>query len=270
MTASLRHLLGLAALSLLLPGCATAPPLEADPPTFHDRLHEDVELSRGDHQHLYSPLGLTALAAGVAAAAPLANSSADEDVQDWYRTRIKRDGLDDYATVAGTAGQVWVVVPVGLEFARLLGHIDEEAIHDGGLFEWSNRSLRTCAVGYPPVLALFGLLGAARPSDGDSRWRPFQDFHGASGHTFVGAVPFLTAAAMTANPFLKAPLIAASFATGWSRIHDDKHYLSQVLLGWGIAALATWSVDQTQQSAAWSIEPTAGPDGVGVGLLWRY
>jgi len=276
MAVSFRCLLGLAVSALLplLPlGCASTAPHETATATgssFPDLVEEDVHLSMADHSHFYSPLCLAALAASVGVAAPMANGSADEDVHHWYQERIHRDGMDPVSTTAGIAGQVWVVLPVGLEFARLLGHVDEEAFHDGGLFEWSNRSLRACAVGYPPILALFGLLGGDRPSDGPSHWEPLHGFHGVSGHTFVGAVPFLTAAAMTDNVFLKAPLIVGSFATGWSRIHDDKHYLSQVLLGWWIAALATWSVDQTQQSAPWSITPTADPDGAGVALQWRF
>src|SRR5205823_11622914 len=131
MAASLRRLLGLAASALLplLPlACASAVPHETASSTgssFNDLVKEDVQLSLGDHGNLYSPLPLAALAAGVGAAAPLANGSADEDVREWYQCRIYRSGLDPVSTTASIAGQVWVALPVGLEFARLLGHVDE-------------------------------------------------------------------------------------------------------------------------------------------------
>src|SRR5262245_19426690 len=92
-------LFGVAALALLCPACVShqlqpqpAAPSDEDH-SFHDRLDSDVELSLEDYGRLYSPLGLTALGAGIAGAAPLANTSADQDVRDWYQHRIKRDGL---------------------------------------------------------------------------------------------------------------------------------------------------------------------------------
>jgi hypothetical protein len=277
-------LLGIALLASLLPACATTPvrpdvpapqpasasDADAEERSFGDKLKDDLQLSLADHARYYSPAVLGAMALGIGAAAPMANGSADEDIRRWYQTRIHRDELNGVSTAAGIAGQVWVVLPVGMELARLLGPADEETLHDGGLFEWSNRSLRSMAVGYPPVLAMFGLLGASRPDKGDSRWRPFEDLHGVSGHTFVGAVPFLTAAAMTDSPWLKAPLVVGSLLTGWSRLHDDRHYASQVLLGWWMAALSVWSVDQTQKALPWTLAPTVGPDGAGLALEMRY
>jgi hypothetical protein len=112
------------------------------------------------------------------------------------------------------------------------------------------------------------LLGASRPA-GDSRWHPFRDVHGVSGHTFVGAVPFLTAAAMVDEPLYKVPLVLGSFLTGWARIHNDNHYFSQAALGWWIAYLSVRSVNQTQRERAVSFSPFT-PDGPGVAVEVRY
>jgi hypothetical protein len=121
------------------------------------------------------------------------------------------------------------------------------------------------------VLALYGLLGSGRPDRHDSHWHPFRDVHGISGHTFTGAIPFLTAAAMTDNPWLRGALFLGSFATGWSRIHDDRHYLSQAALGWWVAYLAVRSVDQTQdEQRSLLVAPTVFPDGAGVAVQVRY
>lgn len=274
-------LAGLAALALLLPACSSSQLKHGAPPpvqegtnevarTFHERLDSDISLSLADHRQFYSPLGLGVLAAGVAGAAPLANGSADQDVRDWYQHRIKRQALDPLSDVFNYGGQAWFVVPLSLELMALNGRFGEDWQHDGGILEWGNRSLRAIAIGYPPVVSLYGLLGASRPDRHDSSWHPFEDFHGVSGHTFIGAIPWLTAAAMTDNWLLKAPLAAGSFLTGWSRLHDDRHYFSQIALGWWIAALTVYSVGETQKEGNWTIVPTMGPDGAGVALGLRY
>ena len=283
-------LLGLGTLALFLPACtifnphledapAAPPPAQSEPEsdvqqeiqkTFSERLHSDINLALTDYGHFYSPLGLAALGVGIAGAAPLANGSADEDVHNWYQHRIKREGLNPVSDVFLYGGQAWVALPIGLELLALNGRFGEDWQNDGGILEWSNRSLRAVAVGYPPVISLYALLGSGRPDSHDSNWQPFEHFHGVSGHTFIGAIPFLTAASMTDNWLYKVPLVAGSFLTGWSRLHDDKHYLSQIALGWWIAALSVHSVNETQKESNWGIVPTAGPDGAGVAIGLRY
>ena len=234
------------------------------------RLRRDILLSLDDYGQHYAPGNLAWMGLGIGLAAPLAHTPADRSVRNWYQRRAHGRTLDHAADVVGIAGQLWVVGPVCLEALALCGMADEDYFRDGGLHEWSNRSLRAIAVGFPPVVALYGLLGSGRPDRGDSRWHPFRDIRGVSGHTFTGAVPFLTAAAMTDNPLLKVSLLAGSFATGWSRMHMDRHYLSQIALGWWMAYFAVRSVDATQD--VWksiSVLPftDAGP---GIGVLFRF
>jgi hypothetical protein len=142
-----------------------------------------------DYGTFYSPRNLGALAVGIAAAAPLANTSADQDVRDWYQKRVHTDDVQPFADVCNYGGQAWVILPVALELMALNGRFGEDWQSDGGILEWSNRCCRTIALGYPPVVSLYGILGAGRPKSGDSHWEPFNHFHGVSGHTFIGAVP---------------------------------------------------------------------------------
>jgi hypothetical protein len=94
---------------------------------------------------------------------------------------------------------------------------------------------------------LQSLLGSGRPDSGvDSDWIPFKEGHGVSGHAFIGAIPFLSAAEMVENRVLKSLLYAGSTLAGLSRVNDDQHYTSQVLLGWWIAYLAETSVDRSE------------------------
>lgn len=235
-----------------------------------DRLHFDFDLALDDARNFYSWPNIGALALGIGAAAPLANTSADRSIRNWYQRHVRNGRLDGVANFTTYAGQLWVLVPVALETSALLGKAGDDYWEDGGWYEWSNRSLRAIALGYPPVVALYGLLGSGRPEHNDSRWHPFRYFHGVSGHSFIGAVPFLTAAAMTDNLFLQVPLVAGSFATGWARINNDRHYFSQVALGWWIAFLSVRSVSLTQdQRSHFSIVPCT-TEGPGISLQFRY
>jgi hypothetical protein len=66
-----------------------------------------------------------------------------------------------------------------------------------------------------------------------------------SDHAFIGAVPFITAAKMNENPYIKGALYGLSVLPGLSRINDNKHYFSQVLLGWYLAFLSCNAVEKT-------------------------
>jgi hypothetical protein len=243
--------------------------LQREPDCWH-RLGQDVDLALEDCRQFYGWRNLGWVALGVGAAAPLANTSADESIRRWYQRRGRGESADTAARVVNYLGQAWVIAPLCLEVAGLTGHAPEDYRTDGGFFEWSNRSLRAVAVGFPPVVALYGLLGSGRPDRGDSSWHPFRNFHGVSGHTFMGAVPFLTAASMTDNPWVRYPMLLGSLLTGWSRIHEDRHYFSQVALGWWMAYLAVQSVNRTQEGRALSFTPTITPEGPGVGIELRY
>jgi membrane-associated phospholipid phosphatase len=89
------------------------------------------------------------------------------------------------------------------------------------------------------------LTGGSRPQEGNepSDWKLFQDSNGVSGHAFVGALPFMTAAKMSDEIGLKIAFYTCAAFAGLSRIDDDAHYPSQVLLGWWMAYAAVRSVD---------------------------
>jgi hypothetical protein len=207
---------------------------------------------------------------GIGLAAPIANTSADQSIRRWYQKRIRGETTDEWAQLANYGGQFWVAVPAGLELAALAGWAPDFYRPGSALEEWSCRSIRSILVGAPPMVALYAILGSSRPDRNDSHWHPFQDVHGVSGHTFMGAVPFLTAAGMTDDPLLKYPLVLGSFLTGWSRINNDRHYFSQVALGWWMAYLAVRRVEETPGTRkCWSVLPTLD-DGPGVAVRLEY
>jgi hypothetical protein len=235
------------------------------------RGDRDFCLMKEDYWDYYGMSNLASLAIGVGIAAPLANTSADQSIRDWYQRRIRGETTDEFAQVIEYAGQLWLVLPVGMEMAAMMGKTDADSMNDGGMQEWSNRSLRAVLVGSPLMVAMYGVLGSSRPDRHDSHWDPFNDFHGVSGHTFMGAVPFLTAAAMTDNIYCKIPLVAGSFLTGWARLNDDKHYFSQALLGWWMACCSVHCVSDTQnEHKSYQFGPTLVGDGPGVALQILY
>ena len=138
--------------------------------------------------------------------------------------------------------------------------------------EWGQRSLRTVLVGAPPMLAMQYIIGASRPGEtsASSHWKPFDDNNGVSGHAFIGAVPFISAAKMTDDSLWKAGLYFASALPAISRINDDAHYSSQVILGWWMAYLAANAVDGTQLAKKnLTIAPMLLSEAVGVGIVYR-
>jgi hypothetical protein len=239
---------------------------------WRSRLDDDIDLCLEDYSRFYSWQNLGLVAAGVAVAAPIANTKADQSFRNWYQHRIYDSRLNSTADAYNYAAQLWVVIPVGLEAWALAGKAGDNYAFDGCIYEWANRSLRAAAVGYPTVLALFVTLGAKRADQNNSYWHPFNDVHGVSGHAFIGAVPFLTAAAMTDNPCYQVPLVLGSMVEGWDRIHMDRHYLSQVIQGWWLAYLSVKAVDMTQSihRSNWTICPTVSPEGAGMMLQIKF
>ncbi|MEZ5943904.1 MAG: phosphatase PAP2 family protein [Planctomycetaceae bacterium] len=136
--------------------------------------------------------------------------------------------------------------------------------------DWGDRAMRAFVVGAPALVGMQLLTGGSRPEEGNSHWHPFNDNNGASGHAFMGALPFMAAAEMTDHRGLKLGLYSASALTGWSRINDRDHYLSQVVLGWTIAYLATHSVSQTEGDSGFQMIPVASPEFTGAIFQVRY
>ena len=219
-----------------------------------------------DYQDFYSLRGLAIVGAQLGVAAVLANTSLDQNFQNWHDDNVRGGGSDNLAEAVRWLGDGAVMVPVfaGVAVLGCFAGNDQPLLK--GIANWGNRCSRSVLVGGPTVLGLQYLLGASRPIEGrGASWRLFDDNNSVSGHAFIGATPFLTAAMMTENVPLKVTLYGLSTLPAWSRVNDQRHYLSQVLLGWGIAWLAADVVDRTERSQRnWVVVPYATDDGVGL------
>ena len=211
-----------------------------------------------------------AIAFGVGAA--LANTSADDQFQEWYESHVHSGPTDHAATFFRTFGAGWIMIPswAGL---GLVGAYFDDSPYGNIAADFGLQTTRAILVGAPALIFAQYATGGGRPdlAPFDSHWHPFQNSHGVSGHAFIGAVPFLTAARMVESPWLKGLLYFGSALPGWSRIEDDKHFLSQVILGWCMAYVACEAVAETEATTtSVTVMPVVSERMVGMGILFQY
>lgn len=182
-------------------------------------------------RRVYSRRHFLHLGGAVAGAAVLVYSGADEAVDDWNRDHGTNRVTEPVAEQFKQFGEpywafVWVVLAL---IDRFVGRSTVGA--------FGRRCMLATAYGLPILWTTQRVLGASRPTDDPEspRWAPFEDENAASGHTFIAAVPWIVWLRSSPTPWVKWLAGLLSPATGWSRIHDRKHYLSQVVLGWVIA-----------------------------------
>lgn len=224
-----------------------------------------------DHFNFYTPQRLGALAVGTGFAAALANTPADQEMANLVQRDMRTNGTDSLSRCVKPLGDGLYTIPVFLA-AGLLGESTDCAAFDI-VGEWGERCWRSTLVGAPPMLGMQLVTGASRPGETahSSYWAPFQDNNGVSGHSFMGAIPFLCAAQMADDPWLKGSFYAGSTVVAWSRVNDNAHFMSQAMLGWWIAFLATSAVDCTYlEERGWSIQPAQFGDGPGALIMLKY
>jgi membrane-associated phospholipid phosphatase len=159
---------------------------------------------------------------------------------------VEPTGLGTFFSGCKDIGEGRYVLPI-FGVAAATGAVFEGNPLGDVVGEWGARSLRMFVVGGPPVYVLQLATGAGRPSEGrGSAWQFWQDNNGVSGHTFVGAIPFLAAADMVESPLLKGTLYVCSTFVGFSRMTDNAHYPSQIFLGWYLAWASSRAVSMTE------------------------
>lgn len=225
-----------------------------------------------DHLRFYSSDRLIRMGIGYGIGGTIANTGVDEYIQDWYQEDVRSSHTDDAAEVAKLFGEGKYLIPLSLLAAGVGACVPTEN-RASNIGKWGKRTARAYAVGGPPMLLMQRVLGSSRPGETDhgSRWKPFNDTNGVSGHAFIGAVPFLTLARMSKDHPLRYLFYVASGLTGWSRINDNAHFTSQVFLGWFMAWEATGAVSESNgKDRAFKIQSMLFQDGVGVQLSWQW
>ena len=222
--------------------------------------------------------GLALIVAGT-----LANTNMDQSFHRWYQKDVRNDRLDRFSRACWFfgEGQYFIPAAVALGVSHRLAVDNGFGSNSAGchLFgTFASRAGRAYVVGAPALLIGQSLLGAGRPSNEDlhfknSHWQPFKNPNGISGHAFVGAIPFMTAAKMTDEWWLRGILYTCSTFTAWSRVNDGAHYLSQAILGWYLAYLTTRAIYQSdggRLNRGLTLFPLAQPGVVGMGGQVRF
>ncbi len=198
-----------------------------------------------DYRNFYSKDNIFRLAAVIGVAGVFANTSLDGNFQDYYQENIRAKSTDDFSKLIRDSGNgkitlpIYIAVTFGSEFAK-------ETYFGSIINKWGKRTLRSYLVGVPVLLTFQRVLGSSRPYRFGSYWHLYNDDNALSGHCFIGAVPFLSAAKMTENIYLKSCFYLASTLTGLTRINDNKHFISQIVLGWWIAYISSDAIDKTE------------------------
>lgn len=200
-----------------------------------------------DYLNFYSPKNLKYLLGGFFLAGISANTNIDHDIRNWYQLSVRNDQTDQFSKIVKPIGNIYEPLSIYAGFT-LLGSLTKHTTLGTTAYEIGSKSLRAIIVGAPMVGFLQYGLGASRPNEGSSKWHLFHDTNSVSGHAFLGAIPFLTTSKMVKSKYLKLLFYTGSFATGLSRINDNKHYLSQVAFGWWIAFLSVNSIDISEKS----------------------
>lgn len=211
------------------------------------------------YRRCYSRRGFLRYGAALLVAGALVYSGADEALDQWHRRSIRGAASDAVARRLKFLGERFFFLYWGV-FALLDGLWRSTA-----LSRWGRRNFEAMVVGLPALWTMQYGLGASRPTDSGNtagpRWRrPFHDDNSASGHAFMGAIPFLTLARAARAPLPRAAALTAAAGTGWSRLNDRKHYLSQVLLGWAAAWRAVEAVTPPGQDAQRASVMRPAPD----------
>ena len=201
---------------------------------------------------LYTRRNFLKLAGATAGGAVLTYSGVDELFDDWHREHVKGGASDAVAHVAKEFGENEVAI------AALVYVLADWALPGTAIGRWGRQCFTATACGLPVLWSWQRTLGGSRPSDEKPwgpRYRPFADENSVPGHTFISAIPFLIGAREVGHPLPKWGLRALSPLTGWSRINDERHYLSQVLLGYGLA----WEAAQAADLSPAGSTPEAAP-----------
>lgn len=247
-------------IALLLPFMFTAACASMDlrkPDSPGERFAAGV---RNDYLSAYRAAELRKLLVPLAAAGTLANTRADRSIREHWQANVRGELSNELGRIfleVGDAGQNKISLPF-YTLTMLAADYSGVEAEDHPVATWAARSARANLVGGPQAWVLTYALGSHRPGVGESDWAPWRDNDGVSGHAFYGAVPLLTAGHMAEHPGWRYTLYALSVLPAVSRINNDQHYSSQVVMGWSIAWLSTRRIARDEEAAPLAAYPLPG------------
>jgi membrane-associated phospholipid phosphatase len=209
---------------------------------------------------------------GATLGAAAAISFLDENINDYFK-RNKTHFQDQIADIGDAGGQPEYQGPSLLAFWAIGVSIDNKWMRETG-------SMLAASMAASGLIQTFSkdAVGRARPSKGDGnlRFKPFggKNYHSfPSGHTMLAISSSWILARQIKPLALKIPFYAMPVIVGWSRIYDNAHWSSDILLG-SVLGIATAEAvikyyskikkDNTQTGL------TILPTGNGISLAYRF
>lgn len=196
---------------------------------------------------------------GLIPAVLMAHTPLDAKINDFYQDHIRCYETDEAAKAMKFNGYNKALVATYVS-GITLGYFFKHSKSGMALYDFGVNSIRATIVGMPTLILGQNIIGASRPEDQRSHWKPFDNDHSISGHAYMGAVPWLTLAMMSKNMILKSVFYAASTGICLSRFNDGAHYPSQIMLAWVLAYASCNSVHNANSSLKVS------PNGFSVGV----
>jgi membrane-associated phospholipid phosphatase len=168
-------------------------------------------------------------------------SAFDRGVDVWAQNH-RSSSSDNVARVFRHGGQPEIVfaVPAGMFVAGAIGH-------HARLERSAGRVLLSVVAAGVATTALKELAGRVRPSDATNQYlfRPFTHHDSfPSGHTTVAFAFAASLGEEIHRPWASALLYAGAAGTGWSRLNDHRHWLSDVLAGAAVGITAAQVIER--------------------------
>jgi hypothetical protein len=236
------------------------PYAEASAAVWPGSPQSDIKAFYSDSHKSYALLGLLAFAAVID------NSPVAQNIANWNEGQQTSSSL----RLANGFNELGFKHCLWIYWGSYLLSRPTEGSKPGYIQRWSSTVLRSVVVGLPALWAIQLILGGPRPEYHRARGSAWsflhpQDHHAASGHAFIGAMPFLAAANLSHGNWQRRGLLGLSILPAMARMHLGKHYIGQVVLGWGLAYLSAAFIKQ--EALGLQLYPL--PKGVGLSLQWQ-
>jgi len=145
--------------------------------------------------------------------------------------------------------------------------VGSKALNKKGIYGVASRALKSTLLGGGSAMALKTLFGRDRPFQSPDD--PYS-FHGfrfkdnslPSGHTAVAFALATSLARETPDLWTDVGFFTLATVTAYARMHDDKHWASDVVLGAGVGILSARFVHRFQAKLA------VAPGGVGMSFAF--
>jgi membrane-associated phospholipid phosphatase len=227
---------------------ASSPPATPQAPTVERPFHDLVSNLKQDIRSLPSNETAAMLAAGTMGALLL--HPADDNLSEWARS-----GDPGYTSLGSFLGNGWIqagaaVATYAVGRARErpeLAHLGADLIRAQLLNGVATRGLKLVA-------------NRRRPSGGDHSL--------PSGHS---SAAFTTAAVLGSHYGWKiaVPAYAAAGFIGWTRVHDNAHWVTDVLVGGAVGTIIGRTITRQHTPTSWTVVPSASTTGAAVFIVRR-